>query len=285
MTSHSGTNPMRPARSRMREPPGGNAPRQHEDRPRPSEHQSYDTDSTTPHGPGPYSGYVPGPSQDVDRDGPSADPFEYDRSQRTQLRAQASAVAQRPYPTNGGETGRLKNVVGAFMSAGRSRDEPPVKRPPKSRARETMDQAAFEFSGDGEFGQMDAVLRRIHKEWPFVLESEFSPSTLALSLLSRKSSNGSTPQPSLQSFLRMHEALSASLQTSVQAHFQSFAASLPTHATFLTTLDRAQDQVVSSRQSLRDSRAGFAGKGKTELASVKIREKAVRDMLGMLDSM
>jgi exocyst complex component 4 len=71
----------------------------------------------------------------------------------------------------------------------------------------------------------------------------------------------------------------------VQAHFQSFAASLPAHAQFLATLGRAQQQVRASKESLKEARDGFAGKGKAELASIRARERMVRDMLRILDVM
>lgn len=131
----------------------------------------------------------------------------------------------------------------------------------------------------GKFADIDNVLQKIKRDWPFVLESDFSPSTLALSLLSK-----TTPQ-SLSSFLKIHDALSAALQASVQAHFQSFAASLPTHANFLATLGRAQQQIKSSKEMLKESREGFGGSGKAELAGVRARERQVREMLQIIDVM
>lgn len=200
------------------------------------------------------------------------DPFAQDRSQRVQALA---VTRQQAAPS---DNNKLRNVVGAFMSAS-TRDDP--RRPGKSEARRRPTrQEAWDVSGEGKFVAVDNVLVNIKKEWPFVLESDFSPSSLALSLLSKSNSH-----PSLSAFLRLHDALSASLQTAVQAHFQSFAASLPAHAQFITTLSTAQDQVRSSRDSLKEARDGFAGKGKSELAGVRARERTVRDMLRLLDTM
>lgn len=81
----------------------------------------------------------------------------------------------------------------------------------------------------------------------------------------------------------MHSALSSSLQTAVQAHFQTFAASLPTHSNFVHTLERAQEQVKTSRDALKEAREGISDKGKAELASVRARERMVREMLQILD--
>jgi exocyst complex component 4 len=110
---------------------------------------------------------------------------------------------------------------------------------------------------------------------------EFSPSTLALSLLQPSTS---TSHPGLDDFQALHQSLSTSLQSAVQGHFQSFAASLPAHASFLATLGRAQQQVRTSKDALKDARDGFAGKGKAELASIRAREEMVRDMLKILDT-
>jgi exocyst complex component 4 len=208
-----------------------------------------------------------------------SDPFAADRSQRSELRAQAQAATQQTPPNVGGAT--LRNVVGAFMSASKSKSEP-AKRPAKSRARtETLDD--WQVSEGGKFAEIDQVLQTIRKDYPFVLESDFSPSTLALSLLSQTAPTLS--HPPLPSFLQVHDALSTALQAAVQAHFQSFAASLPAHANFLAALRRAQQQVKSSKETLREAREGFGGKGKAELAGVRARERQVRDMLQILDTM
>jgi len=85
--------------------------------------------------------------------------------------------------------------------------------------------------------------------------------------------------------MEVHGALSTALQTAVQSHFQTFAASLPTHATFIATLERAMAQIKTSREALKDAREGISGKGKAELASVRNRERMVREMLQILDLM
>ena len=219
------------------------------------------------------------------------DPFAADRSHRTELRdqyKQSERQASTPMTTgpSGSGTDKLRNVVGAFMSASKSSDAP-ARRPDKSESRHKVRQndTSWDLSADGgKFRELDVVMGKIKGEWPFVMGSDFSPSTLALSLLSPQSTS-LPPHPSISSFLKLHDSLSSALQSSVQAHFQSFAASLPAHADFLTTLGRAQDQVRTSRQALREAREGFAGRGKSELAGVRGRERTVREMLQMLDTM
>jgi exocyst complex component 4 len=218
------------------------------------------------------------------------DPFAMDRSQRSELRDQYKmAERQASTPITAGPaagTDRLRNVVGAFISAGKQTDQS-ARRPGKSEARQKTRRhdESWDMSAEGgKFGELDTVMRRIKTEWPFVMGSDFSPSTLALSLLSPQST--SLPQhPSLSSFMKLHDSLSAALQSSVQGHFQSFAASLPAHASFVSTLTRAQDQVRTSKNALKEARDGFGGKGKSELAGIRARERTVRDMLQILDTM
>jgi len=204
------------------------------------------------------------------------DPFAMDRSQRSQLRDQYKQ-ASTPGPQEG--TSRLRNVVGAFISAGKQAEP---RKPEKSRQRRQDE--SWDMNAGGMFGELDTVMRQCKNEWPFIMASDFSPSTLALSLLSPQTT--SLPQhPSLTSFTKLHNSLSLALQSSVQGHFQSFAASLPAHASFVTTLSRAQDQVRTSKAALKEARDGFGGKGKSELAGIRARERTVRDMLKILDIM
>ncbi|WVR04091.1 hypothetical protein IAU60_001090 [Kwoniella sp. DSM 27419] len=219
-----------------------------------------------------------------------SDPFAADRNQRTELRAQTSAAVQQTMPS-GPATDKLRTAVGAFMSAGKQREDPSAaaRRPVRSEGRErarksTRDEMWDVTETGGKFSDIDEVLSKIRKDWPFVMESDFSPSTLALSLLSQGSSSSLPAHPNLPAFLTLHESLSTALQTAVQSHFQSFAASLPAHATFIATLSKAQEQVKKSKEGLREARDGFAGKGKSELASIRARERMVRDMLKILDT-
>lgn len=300
--------PARPARSRMRETPSVPSPsapsvpsapsaQSRRDRLAPIQTQAgrgpsdlsvqraYDVTS-------PISPISPVDTTEPQGNGLFSDPFAADRSQRTELRAQASAAAQQAtQPFQSGTPGdKLRNVVGAFMAAGRQREEVLARRPGKSEARQRQKAAApreevWDVSEGGKFGEIDSVMRKISQDWPFVLESDFSPSTLALSLLSRSPSSSLPQHPPLSSFMRLHDSLSVALQSAVQSHFQTFAASLPAHANFLATLARAQQQVKKSKEDLKAAREGFAGKGKSELAGVRARERMVRDMLKILDTM
>ncbi|WWC59934.1 uncharacterized protein I303_102497 [Kwoniella dejecticola CBS 10117] len=304
--------PARPARSRMREAPqppslpSGPAPvpsRRQDLRPiQTSQQPGFDR---RPSGSSDVMNHSPispiSPQHTLPGGGGNAlfsDPFAADRTQRADLRAQTSAAAQQanqPFSTGGPGTDKLRNVVGAFMSASRQRGDQDSSQPPPTARRPNRSEArnkarteevweVGESGNGGKFSDIDDVLRNIKKDWPFVMESDFSPSTLALSLLSQGSSSSLGPHPGLSSFLRLHENLSSALQAAVQAHFQSFAASLPQHATFIATLGKAQEQVKKSKEALREARDGFAGKGKSELSGIRARERMVRDMLKILDT-
>ncbi|ORX36436.1 Sec8 exocyst complex component-specific domain-domain-containing protein [Kockovaella imperatae] len=244
----SSSSPARPARSRMRDP-------------------GYSEDTE------PSQRRRAGASSEVQS---FADPFAFDRTQRSQMRSQAS-VSDTVQKSTIAPSDKLRNAVGAFMTAARTAEP---QRPTKNRARQAK-REPWEFADeDSKYGEIDGVLRKIQQTWPFVLESDFSPSTLALSLLAETDGTARSP---LRAFLKVHDELSMALQSAVQSHFQTFAASLPSHSAFLSTLIRAQEQAKNSKIALREAREGFAGRGKSELASIKSREKTVRDMLSLLD--
>lgn len=284
--SGAASGPMRPARSRMRQPPVDISPGRPERSLRPTLTADTRQPTDTSHD-------IHSPISPISPEKPPThfnDPFAVDRSHRTELRdqyKQSERQASAPMGAGQGDgSNKLRNVVGAFMSASKSSDAP-ARRPDRNEGRHKVRQhdTSWDQSADGgKFRELDVVMGKIKGEWPFVMGSDFSPSTLALSLLSPQSTS-LPPHPSISSFLKLHDSLSSALQSSVQSHFQSFAASLPAHADFLTTLGRAQDQVRTSRQALRDAREGFAGRGKSELAGVRGRERTVREMLQMLDTM
>ena len=280
--------PMRPARSRMREAQENTSPGRPARAPRPL----LTADTRTPSGSSSARQGGHSPISPISPEKPPQamfnDPFAMDRSQRSELRDQykmSERQASAPMTGSSSGTDKLRSVIGAFMTAGKQTEQP-ARRPGKSEARQkARHDESWDMNADGgKFGELDTVMRTIRNDWPFVTGSDFSASTLALSLLSPQSTS-LPPHPSLSSFSKLHDSLSAALQSSVQAHFQSFAASLPAHAQFLATLSRAQDQVRASKTALKEARDGFAGKGKSELAGVRARERTVRDMLKILDTM
>ncbi len=107
--------------------------------------------------------------------GSFGDPWARDRDQRSQLRAQTSAAAQQASiihnPSRQGSgsgsggpgNDKLRNVVGAFMSASKRQEELPVRRPGRSEAREKAKKERKEEiwdvgTGDGgNFAEIDCT--------------------------------------------------------------------------------------------------------------------------------
>ncbi|BEI80172.1 hypothetical protein CcaverHIS002_0107010 [Cutaneotrichosporon cavernicola] len=222
--------------------------------------------------------------------GESSDPWAADRAQRSVARQQTNETAQAAAlrtPVSAGAAGgnALRNAAAAFMAASKQSRTETVRRPPRPKRTQPSKEDWDDIVGTtgGRFAEIDAVMRKIRTDWPFIMDGDFSPSSLALSLLASETGQGGTEHPDLQSFLRVHTALSGSLQKAVQSHFQTFAASLPTHSNFVATLDRAQEQVKTSREGLKEAREGIGAKGKAELASIRTRERMVKEMLQVLD--
>lgn len=100
---------------------------------------------------------VPGSS------GTFQDPWAADRSQRSELLAQSSASALRPTNRGAGGPGsdKLRNVVGAFMSASKSKGAEEPRRPGKSNERTRAAKQARDRDldvGGGEDGEQFAEI-------------------------------------------------------------------------------------------------------------------------------
>ncbi|ODN76972.1 hypothetical protein L202_05535 [Cryptococcus amylolentus CBS 6039] len=294
------TSPARPARSRMRDVPQPDVPqrRNADTRTGPglpiqtsqiSARTSAQSDGLDIPPLSPMTPSAQGHDQELSE---TTDVFANDRSQRSELRAQVSAAvqqSQQPFRAHKGTgSDQVRNAVGAFLSAGRSREDtaPPARRPKhhERSKREVKEEQWEDDFRNGQASDIDLTLRQVRKDWPFVMESDFSASTLALSLLSDHPSSSLPEHPGISPFLRLHDSLSTALQSAVQSESKPFAASLPAHQNFLDILAKAQEQVRESKSDLKAARDGFAGKGKTELAIVRTREKTVRDMLKILDT-
>ncbi len=185
-----------------------------------------------------------------------------------------------------GQEGKLRNVVDMFARSSEKREVKEERR--VKQTREGREEELLIGNGNGEFGDVDSVLRKIQRDWPFVLDPEFAPTSLALSLLS--SSSTQTSHPPLREFLTLHSTLSTALQRSVQRHYETYASSLPEHARLSEALGRAQGLVKDTKKLLVVSRGLLGGDGdgggsKMEMGLTWGRERVVRDMLKMLDVM
>lgn len=93
-----------------------------------------------------------------------------------------------------------------------------------------------------------------------------------------------SPQ-NLSSFHSLSVQLLRSLQSTVQTHSSSFAASISTHNSFHAALIQAQTEVREARATLTEAKEALSGERKAEVGALWGRGRMVKDMLGLLDVM
>ena len=98
-----------------------------------------------------------------------------------------------------------------------------------------------------------------------------------------------TPVPNspltLSSFHALSVSLLRSLQSTVQTHSSSFAASISTHNSFFNSLTQAQVEVREARATLAEAKEALSGERKAEVGALWGRGRMVKEMLGLLDVM
>ncbi|KAH7055486.1 Sec8 exocyst complex component-specific domain-containing protein [Auriculariales sp. MPI-PUGE-AT-0066] len=160
---------------------------------------------------------------------------------------------------------QLGNVLAAFASAGQSRQrtrqhDEPVRPPPRARDRR-QNGATRPRAATGEVDDPD--------EWGFVMDDDFNPVELALQLLD-------------DSFSRSKLLLERSLKSTVDKHYQAFAASLPHHSALVTSLTTSQQQITEARAKLQEAKDAFSTK-RADLVQLWSRGQTVEEMIKILD--
>ncbi|KAG9118766.1 hypothetical protein FRC07_006557 [Ceratobasidium sp. 392] len=126
-------------------------------------------------------------------------------------------------------------------------------------------------------GEIDAVLDQMQDEWAFVIDPDFNPVSLALSLL-----DDSSVGRDLDSFRRTKGMLERALKGTVDKHYQAFAAALPHHANVLTLLSDTQKHIAEARTSLTDARAALSHQ-RADLVQLWTRGQTIEEMTTILD--
>lgn len=168
---------------------------------------------------------------------------------------------------------RMRNAIAAFQSAARERqrDREPAARPsPRNRNQRPA-------NGRQATGEVDAVLDQIQDEWGFVMDDDFNAVELALALL-----DDSSVGKDLDSFLRTKRILERSLKSTVDKHYQAFAASLPHHASLVTSMTTTQAQVADARTKLLEAKDALSSK-RADLVQLWSRGHTVEEMINLLD--
>ncbi|KZS95766.1 hypothetical protein SISNIDRAFT_385220, partial [Sistotremastrum niveocremeum HHB9708] len=147
------------------------------------------------------------------------------------------------------------------------------------RQRRIRDRVPGRLGRKTKAGDIDAILEEVKEEWGMVVEPDFIPVDLALSLIDPTTS---LPSPSLTSFLRTKSLLSRALKSSVDTHYKPFAASLDHHASLLSSFKDTQSQISETRNALVEAKE-MLGSKRADLVQLWSRGQVVDEMLKMLD--
>ncbi|KAJ1028347.1 hypothetical protein NDA18_003011 [Ustilago nuda] len=128
------------------------------------------------------------------------------------------------------------------------------------------------------FQSINAILRKVEAEWPFVANDQFNSVALALSMLDSSSLGASRFE-----FDQVKQLIETSLQGTVDDHYESFATAITMHNSVLASLTAAQGSVSGARRRLRDSREALGAK-RADLVQMWQRSQAVKEALRLLDT-
>ena len=226
------------------------------------------------------------------------------RSQRVSFLGQQNQPAQhqkQAQPTVGlgsltqsDEPAALSSVLSALSAAGRKHQAARIMRgttaEEETRRRKTERKISevqtnrrrpveeyVKSSDERAFREINAVLRKVRAEWPFVADDDFNSVALALSMLDQSSLGSSRYE-----FQEMKQLIERGLQGTVDDHHESFATAITLHNSVLLSLTAAQNSVSSARRRLRVSRETLGAK-RADLVQMWQRVQAVKESLRLLD--
>ncbi|CAG8601119.1 15253_t:CDS:10 [Acaulospora colombiana] len=119
-------------------------------------------------------------------------------------------------------------------------------------------------------GDIDAVLDEIQGEWEWVTRPEFNPVELALALL-----DDSSVGKDMNSFARTKRMLEGALKGSIEA-------SLPHHASVMSSLNTTADQIKDSKTKLVEAKEALGSK-RADLAQLWTRGQTLDEMIKIVD--
>lgn len=188
----------------------------------------------------------------------------------------------------------LNSVLSALTTAGRKRqaarimrgttaEEESSRRRSEKKISETSQQVRKPLSSYVDrndpraFQSINAVLRKVETEWPFLAHDRFNSVALALSMLDQSSLGASRYE-----FEQVKQIIETSLQGTVDDHYESFATAITLHNNVSQALNAAQSSVGGARRRLRDSREALGAK-RADLVQMWQRSQAVKEALKLLD--
>ncbi|SPO25575.1 related to SEC8 - protein transport protein [Ustilago trichophora] len=195
--------------------------------------------------------------------------------------------------TESSQPAALDSVLSALTSAGRKRQAARIMRgttaEEESRRRRNEKKISetsqvrkpitsyIDRSDPRAFQSINAVLRKVEAEWPFVANDHFNSVALALSMLDESSLGASRFE-----FDQVKQLIETALQGTVDDHYESFATAITMHNSVLQSLTSAQTSVSGARRRLRDSREALGAK-RADLVQMWQRSQAVKEALRLLD--
>ncbi|WFD43953.1 Xaa-Pro aminopeptidase [Malassezia psittaci] len=126
------------------------------------------------------------------------------------------------------------------------------------------------------FRALNATLRKIQKEWGYMLDDHFSALALALALLPQGSLRGR-----LQDFGSLNSLIEQTLQGTLDDHYESFAMAITSNHGMLQHLGSAQELLTSTRSKLHHARDALGAK-RADLVQMWQRVETLQEALRVL---
>ncbi|KAG0169785.1 hypothetical protein DFQ29_009538 [Apophysomyces sp. BC1021] len=137
------------------------------------------------------------------------------------------------------------------------------------------------YERQGDFSEMEAVLREIHDGWEFILEDDFDPVTLALALMDDSSVGKGKDY---HTFQRMLENLDTALKTIVDDYYQGFNSSIGTFGGVLQHINDSQNRVGLMKSNLKKCKEELLEK-RTDLLNMWFKSQQHKEMLNLLETL
>uniref|UniRef100_V5E5Z1 Exocyst complex component Sec8 n=1 Tax=Kalmanozyma brasiliensis (strain GHG001) TaxID=1365824 RepID=V5E5Z1_KALBG len=197
------------------------------------------------------------------------------RPARSMRRPQQAPEISKGLASMKGQAARIMRGTTAEEEASRRRSEKEISQ--TSRQVHKPLNSYVDRSEPRAFQSINAVLRKVEAEWPFLAHDRFNSVALALSMLDHSSLGASRYE-----FEQVKQIIETSLQGTVDDHYESFATAITLHNNVSQALNAAQSSVGGARRRLRDSQEALGAK-RADLVQMWQRSQAVKEALKLLD--
>ncbi|WFD27332.1 Xaa-Pro aminopeptidase [Malassezia nana] len=143
-------------------------------------------------------------------------------------------------------------------------------------------QSYVDVNDEERFRLLQAVLRKLTREWGFLLDAEFNPVRLSLALLPTGSLHAHAGE-----FASLASLIESSLQGTLDDHYDSFATAITLHHGMISTLGTSQDGMAAARRKLKGARDAL-GARRADFEQMWHRLESVKEamrVLGLLEQL